>query len=251
MCIISGAEDNLLSKFIDSTGNITSKYHCYILRNKPTEIKLAKEQKKKITIRVVDNKNYSKDGQLQLLKLRLDSITLASPNKDDILMLGDDDMYFYENFSFDDVLSVFEKNFDMVLAYSYTQRLTWRIVKNTGIYNGLYFRFNENALKRLEEYKEAVGGGEDGLIASVHYDEFDGKAAQIYLPKLVHIGHNTSSYFYEKGKNKRIVDILEYIISSERGEELNKKTKKFIDSVGIKFKQAPREIYINHKQVEA
>ena len=206
MCIISSAEDNILMRFIDSLQYVKVDYHCYILRNRQTAV----ESKENVTIHVVDKNEYIKKEGIQLLKLRIESIELAEPEENDIIMLGDDDMYFQENvdFNFINILGI---DIEFIAARTFPRPLVWESCKHVGIHRGHYFRYKQEIWNFIKsKYIECVGGGEDGLIACMHYKYNKGKSLEINLPGVVHAGGNSYAYYNKLQDESSISYLLKF-----------------------------------------
>jgi len=192
LCIISSADDKILQRFISSLRNITQQYECFILRNKPTNVTFPDNPF--ITMKIVENEEYRKYDMIQLLKLRIDSVKLANPSSSDIIMLGDDDMYFENGFNFDNIYTCMDNNVEFILGREWHKPMYWNDCLAAGIHKGQYMIYNKDIWDDIEKYEDYVGGGEDGLIAAISYKHNKGKCIYLNIPYCVHIGYNTFSY---------------------------------------------------------
>jgi hypothetical protein len=198
MCIISGAEDSILQKFLDSLKNIKEDYRCFILRNKPANIKITNQ---KVTMVTRPNSDYVEDGNVKFVKLRCDSVRIAKPDENDIIMLGDDDMIFLEGFTFNSVLPLFDHGVEHVTCMTTAAyKMDWEQARKAGIWLGQYMKYRQAIWTRIEARNgELLGGGEDSLIALIYYYDTFGKTVRAWSDKVTHTGSNHTKYF--DGKN--------------------------------------------------
>ena len=193
MCIISGAEDRLLSRFIESLTFIKQDVQVYILRNKPTNVVIPKGSN--ITMKMVENANYRKNGQIQLLKLRYESVLMADPKEGDIIMLLDDDAWFEKTVNFTEVIDLLEnKGVKFIVGKDIPAPLPYDACRTTGIFRGHFFKYNPVVWEKVGLYKEFYGGGEDGVIAALNYKYGGGACIQTTILGVNHVGKN--SWFY-------------------------------------------------------
>ena len=209
ICIISAGEDKILERFIESLNFIKEEFHCYILRNTPTQVDVSGNGN--ITMKTVPNHNYREAGRIQLLKLRVESVEMSNPQEGDIVMLGDDDMIFENGVGLLPAIDLLEnKGIDFIVGRDVPAPLFWNSCLSTGIYHGHLFKYKKNVWEKIKEFQEFYGGGEDGIIAALHYKYAGGMCLQINLPKVVHVGYNSFAYTQHREDRKSIAWLLNY-----------------------------------------
>lgn len=247
ICIISAAEDKILEKFISSLVNITEDFHCYILRNKPTKIDVLENDK--ITMKIVDNKNYRNDNNgFKFLKARIDSVAMASSNTDDVIMLGDDDMIFREGFKFAHN-PAFNEGFDFCVATKQNCVVNGNRWRDIGCWFGFYCKYNKKIWKELDKYKDFVGAGEDGIIGFKHYEMTKGKGLWVYVDDIVHIGYNTYLYQSESYDSSLMTFHLFWGASAYEDKYYND-TKQIFNLIYPKLRKPKMRVFAGERRIK-
>jgi len=115
-------------------------------------------------------------------------------------MLGDDDMVFHKGVDFAHVLLALE-TVDFIMARDFPRPMSWMACCQAGIYHGQYFKYIPELWETAKKYQEFTGGGEDSVIAALHYKFSRGKTISINLPYVEHVGQNSFNYLTNRGES--------------------------------------------------
>jgi hypothetical protein len=182
--------------------NVPETVHFYILRNKPLlkeTVDIVKKYKN-ITMKIVPNKDYvnpNVEKGIKFVKLRYDSIMLAKPKQDDWIMLGDDDMFFLDNFKdcLNEHYKLFEKIEYGIATHRVVSSYTFDSCKFEGLRHGIFFKYNKVIIKQFGKLRNLYGGGEDSLLHQLFYIGGITKSLRFVFNGIEHVGGNMNRYF--------------------------------------------------------
>lgn len=200
-CVISSASEEIFDKFIDGCEFIPSHWEIHILRNKPLENNSIKKVEKlsNLTLHWRDNSEYVVPNLrygIKMVKLRYDSVMVTNPKEGEWFLLGDDDMFFNEEYveTAKNTEKLLESNLIDFMVGTNTSSCSYSfsLAKREGIRHGQFFRFNTEVFNEYAKYKELFGGGEDSLFATLNY--LNVRCINNIIIGVDHIGHNLANY---------------------------------------------------------